>query len=217
MSFVFREGAHVVDADGTGLGDVERLVIDPSRATVTHLVIAKGFFFPDERVVPVELVTAADDERVELRGDIELDDLDAFESTHYLPADEHGVGGVAPEAAVGSPVIWGYPFVAGLGAYPAYPAYGVDPGTTATVRHVPEGSSVVEGGSQVVAADGTDVGKVREATVDERGALVSIDVDPGWFRSAQTVPAHLIASIGEDEIVLAVGPKTLEHLDRRGD
>ena len=59
MTMHFRSGAEVLTQEGTKLGTVERLVMDPSQDVVTHLVVSKGFLFPKERVLRVALVTEA--------------------------------------------------------------------------------------------------------------------------------------------------------------
>lgn len=213
MTIQFREGAEVVSADGTELGSVERLVIDPSSASVTHLVVSRGLFFPEERVVPVEAVETADDEIVRLPSGVEPRDLPVFEEAHYLTADRRTGSRLHPESTT-DPLIWGYPPLAPAGLAPAYPLYPDQPATTVK-RNVPKGSHVVQTGSTVTTVDGEDVGKVREVDVADDGALVSFVVDPGWFREERTVPAHFVERVDEDLVTLAIGADTLRQLDER--
>ena len=210
MSMQFREGAEVFAADGTKLGAVERLVIDPSRETVTHLVVAKGMFFPQERVIPVEIVGEAGLETVVLKATVELDDLPEFEESYYVTLDVDSARRSYP-ASASAPLIWGYPPYGAVPAmYPVYPANTV----TEIVRNVPEGSRVIRAGSSVITSDGVDLGKVKEVDVSDDGDLRSFEVDPGWFQNEQTIPAHFIRTIDEDQIVLAVGADTIRQLER---
>lgn len=75
---------------------------------------------------------------------------------------------------------------------------------------------MVKAGSSVVTADGEEVGKVREVEVSDGGGLISIEVDPGWFKKEQTIPAQFIRTIDDDRVVLAVGSKMISQLERRG-
>lgn len=214
MNLTFREGAEVLSSDGTKLGHVERLVVDPARGEVTHVTVSKGVFFPDERVVPVDIVSGADQDMVHLAAAIEPRDLPRFEEVHYVEVDDETTTRRYPDAT-SRPLIWSYPTYAALptAGYPLYPMYPV--GKVPSVeRNVPPDAMVVRTGSTVVSSDGENVGKVREATIGEDGALVSIEVDPGWFRSERSIPAHFVHVVEEDRVKLAVAASTLEQFDR---
>jgi hypothetical protein len=74
----FREGAEVVSADGTKLGVVDRLDIDPTTLDVTPLVFSMGLVFHEHRVVPTGIVASAEADGVRLEPTVELDDLPLF-------------------------------------------------------------------------------------------------------------------------------------------
>ncbi|MGF1597234.1 MAG: PRC-barrel domain-containing protein [Acidimicrobiales bacterium] len=204
----FREGTEVRSASGDKLGDIERLVVDPSRDTITHLVISKGFLFPEERVVPVDIVASAGADEVLLNTTIQLDELPVFIETHYIDLEESAQR--SHPTATTAPLAWGYPFLGVPAMYPTYPA-----GTaTEVTRNVPEGSTVASTGSSVITTDGEDIGKVKAVDVSDAGDMVAIEVDPGWFRDEQTIPAHFIRDVGEDRVLLAVGSATVRQLER---
>ena len=71
MTMHFRSGAEVLTQEGTKLGTVERLVMDPSQDVVTHLVVSKGFLFPKEHVLRVALVTEASHDTVVVGPDLD--------------------------------------------------------------------------------------------------------------------------------------------------
>lgn len=219
----FRDGSDVVSADGTKLGEVQRFVVDPSGDEITHLVITKGFFYPDERVIPMNLVSSSDGDTVKLAWSIDLEDLPLFEETHYVTIDPDTSASRYPYTTAKPPLTWSYPAYAGIGVpgSMAYPAYGPYPGhlglrgeTKVTERQVPEGSRVVKTGSTVVSSDGDDVGRVREAVVTEDGVLLGFRVDPGWFKDEQTIPAHFVRTVQDDRVLLAVSSSTLEQMQR---
>ena len=54
-----KRNAKVTTADGKDVGRVDRVVIDPQSKEVSHLVIRQGFLFTEDKVVPIDLVSAA--------------------------------------------------------------------------------------------------------------------------------------------------------------
>lgn len=208
----FREGADVVSADGTKLGVVDRLVIDPSTREITHVVISQGFLFHEHRVVPTAIVATAEAEQITLEPAIELDELPPFEETHYVSLVTEGDPG-ADGAAGQAEVAWRFPTYAAAAApkdppYPWYPPGQVE----MTERNVPDGSLVVEAGSTVVTADGEEIGRVREVETDADGAMIAVVIDPGWFTDEQRIPAHFVGAVEEDRVVLAVTGATVRQL-----
>jgi len=62
-----KEGAKVITADGQHVGSVEGFLADPSADQVTHLLISRGMFPRETKLVPMEWVTKMTDEEVYLR------------------------------------------------------------------------------------------------------------------------------------------------------
>jgi len=62
-----KEGARVITADGQHVGGVERVLAGPSADQVTHLLISRGMFPRETKLVPIEWVTTMTDEEVYLR------------------------------------------------------------------------------------------------------------------------------------------------------
>lgn len=208
----YHEGAEVLSADGTKLGDIERLVVDPSRRAVTHLVVSKGFFFPEQRIVPIDIVESSTADAVHLLESVDARDLPIFENEHYVTADSQAASPFARESSA-APLIWSYPAYAAVPSYgiPPYPTYAMNRPKTVE-RNVPDGSTVVAVGTAVFTADGDDIGEVSAAHTAEDGTLSAFEVDPGWFKAEQLIPAHFVDLIEEDRVVLAVGRATLEQL-----
>jgi len=63
---VIQEGSDVRSRDGEKVGEVHRMVFDPTTGRPTALVIRKGFLFTEDIEVPVGLISSIDDDRVYL-------------------------------------------------------------------------------------------------------------------------------------------------------
>lgn len=58
-----KEGAKVLASEGTQVGQVESVLVDPEMDKVTHLRISSGFFVKDTKVIPIHWVKqVAEDE-----------------------------------------------------------------------------------------------------------------------------------------------------------
>lgn len=206
-----REGATVETTDGRRLGTVERFVVDPSSRAVTHVVIEKGAFFPEEKVIPIEgLERQSAEEPLTLRPEIAPDDLPAFEELHYVELDTDTRQRLVPHAS--RAYTWSYPVLPTTG-YPVYPA--TPPASTAitTEKNVPEGSYAVDKGTHVISADGADIGKVRGVGLSDDGRLAFITMDPGFFREERIIPAHWIENVSDELVQLAVNERTVRELE----
>lgn len=204
-----REGMHVIDLRGEDLGKIERYVIDPSTRDVTHVVIEKGVFFPDERVAPVSSLSPADSEdALRLDDSVGTDELPQFQERHYVELGPEMSPVEGPHAASA----WAYPMAPTAG-FPAYPMIGT-PAQTETRLNVPEGSIVLSEGTEVFADDEQSVGKIKEVGTDETGQLAYIVVDPGWFTDERVIPAHWIQTVDESGVQLAITRETLQRHDR---
>jgi sporulation protein YlmC with PRC-barrel domain len=62
-----KKGAKVLSAEGVHVGNVERVLADPSEDQVTHLLISSGVFSKEMRLVPIHWVMRMGGENIELR------------------------------------------------------------------------------------------------------------------------------------------------------
>lgn len=206
--FVLHQGTRIESADGDYLGDVDRLVIDPSGRKVTHVVVRKGVFFPDDRVIPVDTIDHADEAVVRLRTSVDADELPPFEEGHFVELDEATIGQLGHSGA--GAYAWAYPLNPSP-VFPRYPTY--PPAANVDVeRNVPEDSAIIEPGTDVVTIDGEKLGKIREVRTDEFGALSHVIVDPGLLQAETLVPAHWISKVDEDRVEIGVGADSLRSL-----
>lgn len=199
------EGTRVESADGEHIGDIDRLVIDPSGGRVSHVVISKGVLLRVDRVIPVDVIEHADESVARLNPNVDTDELPPFEEEHYVSLDEVSARelGWPDERAIA----WAHPMSPGTG-YPMYPTYPYS-ARVEVEQNVPADSAVIERGSHVQTFDGEDIGVIREVATDDRGTLLHVTVDPGWFQDETVIPAHWIRKVDEDTVMIGVGAGAL--------
>lgn len=216
----FREGTDVLTVSGEKVGDLERVVIDPRTRQVTHLVVGKGFLFTESRVLPIEVVDNANEDRVLLKPSVDedLDEWPIFEETYTIPIEEAGaydrIEGTAEARTIRpAPAYYWYPPVgAGYAGSLAVPYY---PGTVVSVeRNVPKGSAALKEGAAIYSADEEHVGNVERVFTDsETDAVTHFLISRGFlFKNYKLVPANWIADATDDEIHLSVTRDVLERL-----
>jgi uncharacterized protein YrrD len=200
----FREGVAVYTPDGKHLGKVDHVVIDPSSRRVTHIVMRRGHLLAEDKVIAVEQLAAATEERIVL--DAEPEKLTPFEESHYVPLDE----GTRRQWGInqGVPLLRGSWMVSGRIPYADVMAERVE-------RNIPKEDVAVEEGATVADANGEHVGRVRELVTDRKSGRISylvIEAGHLWGKHPKAIPIDWVATFGEGEITLAVGAKTLENV-----
>jgi sporulation protein YlmC with PRC-barrel domain len=215
MEMQFKQNANVYTLDGKNVGRIDRVVLDPKTNEITHLVVRKGFLLTEDKVVPVDLIGAATEKGVTLRGEVsELEALPLFEETQYVrvtgdPPPQ------APDDAAGNsvnPFYW-YPALGGVLPItlsdPPPPPYVVKPG-----QNIPEGTVAVKEGAEVIAADGKHVGTLEQILTDpHRDQATDLVIAQGLLvKERRRVPIQWVSEVKEGEIHLAVGSRTLEEL-----
>jgi uncharacterized protein YrrD len=211
-----KNNATVFTADGEEAGSIDRVVLDPRTREITDVVVQKGLLFPKDKVIPVEMIASASEERVTLRKDVEdPDELPDFEETEYvsLEGEDEVLATYPPDHA--QPLYW-YPYgMAGL-QYQHPISHTEEPYTIKRERHIPEGTVVVNEGAKVTSADGKHVGNVERVFFDPNtDKITSFLVSKGLIlKEKMLIPAEWVKGFGELEITLAVGSRTLEKQSR---
>lgn len=62
-----KDGARVITSEGAHVGNVERVLADPSADEVTHLLISRGLLLKERKLIPMKWVRSLDEEKVHLR------------------------------------------------------------------------------------------------------------------------------------------------------
>jgi uncharacterized protein YrrD len=72
-----KEGAKVITVEGKHVGNVERVIVDPSDEQVTHLVVFKRKPHKEAKLIPMQLVMTLEEDKIHLRVNQEsVDELD---------------------------------------------------------------------------------------------------------------------------------------------
>lgn len=213
----FKENAHVFTAGGQDVGKIKRVVVDPESKELTHLVVQKGFLFADDKVIPLDEIETATEEKVVLKeGREDPDKFPDFEESHYVAADERRKS-AHPDAEDSDPLAWYYPLPGGawwstrMGTYPGYQS---PPYVRKTKLNIPEGTVPLEEGSKVFSVEGEHVGNVERVYADESEQRVThLLVSKGLIsKSYKLIPSMWVASVSEDAVRLSVGEGFIESL-----
>lgn len=212
MGLELKKGSHLYASQDEDLGRISQFVIAPKTSEVTHVVVEKGLFFHDDRVVPVEIIDRVEDDRVFLSDDIDPRSLPQFLPDDYAPLDDGGSGGG---------YVWRYPIAFGA-PFPAYPVYPMN--AESDVPHVNDPvvqEEIEEGGlvaadAPVLSKDGEKLGRVSEIEIDAVGRLSHLVVDLGFLEGERVLPGHWIETVDSDGVRLAVAESALKTLEPVG-
>jgi sporulation protein YlmC with PRC-barrel domain len=209
----FTIGADVSCTDGI-CGEVRRVVVDPVARAVTHLVVEPKHRQGLGRLVPLDLVDAADGE-IRLRCTMaEFDKLGPAEETEFLP----GTGAYA-DYGPGQVLSWPYyelgglAMVGGMGIDGGLGLGGGNVPLTITHDKVPLGEVAVRRGQQVHATDG-DIGQVQGLVMDPRDHHVThVLLQEGhlWGRKEVAIPISAVAKV-DDGIRLSITKQEVQDL-----
>jgi sporulation protein YlmC with PRC-barrel domain len=193
-------GAPVCCEDGP-CGELSRVVVDPIKQAVTHLVVEPHHRHALGRLVPVAMVDAADG-AVRLRCTLALfHTLQYAEETEFLPPDDPSL----PIGYLGGAM--GYP---GMIAWPHYaPAR-----TMVSHERVPLGEMEIRRGEHVHAADGA-IGKVQGLVVDPADQHVThVLLQEGhlWGAKDVGIPNSAVASIDGDGVHVSMSKHAIGEL-----
>ncbi len=182
-------GAHVLASDGE-CGELVRVVVDPVKQELTHLVVAPRHRHGGlDKLVPFDRVEAVEGEHIRLRyTKAEFDELDDAEDMQFLSSDTD-VLGYSP----GHAVVWAF--------YPLG-TLGLTPGQThrspMLSDRVPLGEVEVQRGDQVHATDG-HIGSVQGLVIDPADHHVThILLQEGhiWGHKQVAIPIGAASRVG---------------------
>ena len=233
LKLELREGAEVYTPGNEQVGKVSGFVLDPATSEVTHIVVQKGWLFPEDKVLSFDMIQSAEEDRVVLKENIgDIDTLPAFEETHFITprdADITREGGTHPaeerrraetiqeDASQGqsaafsyAPAYYWYP----PHGYVGYPVgyYGLPP--METVRNIPADTIPVREGTDIMSSNGEHIGDVERLFVDPTSNKVThFVISQGvFFKDRKLIPAHWVRSVEDDKVHLSVNSELLEQL-----
>ena len=196
----FKEGTSVYSSDDKNAGNIHQVVIDPETQSVTHVIILHGLIFKDDKVIPVENVVSASQERVDLN--LRLEEIKTMS-----PLDVKKYSSLSD--ASGSAQSFS-PSMGGLYSNPGPQPYVV----TETTRTIPDELVVLKEGARVISSDEEHVGNVERVYTDsESGKVTRFIVSQGLLlRTKKAVPIEMVDQIEDDEVYLSVGAQQLAEL-----
>jgi sporulation protein YlmC with PRC-barrel domain len=185
-------GAKAYCEDGA-CGDLERVVIDPIKAAITHVVVKRPHGHDVGRLVPIDLIESTTEQEVRLRCTrAEFEALDYAKETEFMPAPE-GQWTYGPNQAWQMPYfgLWGTGDMGG----------GQPGGLVAAGDHdrVPPGEVEVRRGQRVHASDGA-IGHVRGLVVDpsdDKVTHVLLDEGHLWGKKEVSIPISAVTEVGD--------------------
>jgi uncharacterized protein YrrD len=212
----FKEGATVQTADGEKVGEIVRVVLEPSTQEVTHVVVQKGFLLPEDKVIPVDAFSEADEENATLKSGFDPNEFPRFEEREYIPLGDRAREKYYPQAGYAAPHYWYPSYGATWWAPPAYAGYlpYEPPHLVKVERNIPEGTVPLKEGARVITSDGEHVGDVARVVADsESDRATHFLITQGLiFTDEKLVPTAWVKEVGTDEVHLAVSQDVLEDV-----
>ena len=186
-------------------GKLADVIIDPTKRTVTHLVVE-----PDDgnaRLVPIELASAEEGETpaIAVRCSVEeAGQLDPVEETAYLRLGESPELEPGWEMGVESVLAQPYYGYGAAGAGYETLAVDYDPHVSVSYDRIPKGEVEVRRSSDVTSADGHHLGQVDGFLVDDDDAITHFVLERGhlWGRREVTIPINAVAQVFTDAVTL---------------
>lgn len=196
----------MLSSDDETVGKLSRVVLDPRTRKVGYLIVERGTFFTEDKVVPMDIVEGVTEDQVRLKVNKEgLDHLDTFDETHYVPLDP---AGEQVEADYWYPPLSG----ATMGGYPLFPQPVF---IERTERQFPENYVALKEGARVVTEDGEHIGNIERVITDTKtDRATHLVLSGGLLKDKRLVPTHWIKDVSEEEVRLSVEPGFLERLPR---
>jgi DNA-binding ferritin-like protein len=192
--------------------------MDPVARRVSHIVVRKGIFFPEDKVIPLSDVATATAERVNLVEGVAPDNYPPFQEHHFIPLASAVDFTRQNQPPPATPVVPPYAWYGLHGALP--PAYETF-FDSVFKRNVPEEAVTLEPGSAVVAADDAPVGDVSQVLATEDGFATHVVIrDDGLGAYERAIPVTFIDRIIQNRVHLGVDAAVVSALrpfDREGD
>lgn len=188
--------AKVLCVEGHTCGHTTYVVLNPVTETMTHVVVDRGVWPHDERLVPIELVTESTPDHIRLSCSKEkLAEMNSFIQTEFIESevDEYATDPYA--------VAWPYRH-SEMRQIPL------------EHERIPIGELAVRRGARVEASDG-HIGHLEGFLVDENSEHVThlvLSAGHLWGQKDVTIPVSDIARIEEGTVYLQLDKDSIEKL-----
>ena len=215
-------GQDVYGSDNKKVGSVDRLVIDPRTKEVKQLVVGKGFFTHEDKLVDLAMVDYVGNEGVVLNvPSSTVHDLPGYVKEEVVvrtrPEDladrplGYAAGTGGEEILLGTPNV-GRGYEGASGSF--YDPAPINPPIVETEQNIPGGDVTIGKGAELVSSDGQNLGKVQEVFLDDRGNTTGFLIESGHIRQHHfSIPIDWVGEIDDNKVHLNV---TAEKVHSRG-
>ncbi|MCA1787358.1 MAG: PRC-barrel domain-containing protein [Desulfobacteraceae bacterium] len=210
----FKKNSDVLTHEKNLVGQIDRVVIDPATDEVSHLVVQKGFFFTEDKVVPITDIETNSGEAVILKKTAAPDDYSEFDETQYVPN-----GGVEDfnrrQTDEARKLLWYHSAVKAPNLKSApYPSDHKPLYHKKTHRHIPDDAVALEEGADVLDTDGKQLGTIEDIYAEEETFKIThVLVSTGMIKKdRKLVPVNWIKDIDEDAVQLHINSRVFENL-----
>lgn len=205
-------GKKVISSDGKHVGNVDSLVMDYDTHEVQSIVSHSGILLTVDRIIPIQAVESLDGDGNLLLGmpSAEVDRQQEFVQREFRAAspDEIEPMPVTWATGTGQAPFYFYPATDSLGYRDDAPFFSNAPLAPPDVEvesNLPENSTRLSSGTDVVGSDGHKIGTVENVTYSQDGSLTGFVVKAGFlFHHEVNVPADWIESVSDDRVKLRV-------------
>ncbi|MEX1157491.1 MAG: hypothetical protein WEC79_01010 [Thermomicrobiales bacterium] len=218
MTLDIRLGASVASRDGTRIGTVDRLVVDPDNLRMLEIIVHKGVMFSVDRIIDRIYI-----DRVDTDGTVCLT-IDAARAAHLPPLVEREFAvansvdrGSTPFAVGGGPtmnqpIMWRASTVGRAMHVTGEAGYLAAVAEAAPVEvrsDLPAGAVTLNTGTVVMDDDARTIGRIAGGRSDESGRLMGFVAKAGFLHHHDiTVPIDDVAAITHGYVRLRVSGET---------
>lgn len=206
---LIRFGTAVSCSDGA-FGELADLVILPGKSKVTHLVVAPHHHHEQARLVPFELIAAAEPAEIRVGCTIAQGRaLPEVQEYAYVRIDESphldDAGAVGIQQVLTTPTDYG--------TFETIPL-DYDPNVSVIYDRIPRGEVEEQRGSEVSDAGGKQVGRLDGVEVDSEGVITGVAMERGhlWGRRRVMIPAGAVARFDMNGVTLAISKSEVDAL-----
>jgi sporulation protein YlmC with PRC-barrel domain len=196
----------VYTADDKHVGSVDGVVLDPDSQKLTHLVVRKGLFFPEDKLIPFDDISTATPERINLRQDVEAGDFLPYIEHHYVPLNELDRPDTltAPEGAFMA--TWYGP----MAVVPTAPPEAMQ---DVVERNIPDRLTELQVGHPVFSSDHEIVGQLETVVANDAGMPTHFVISAeGLSPDRRAVPIDWVRDISGDAVELAANRRQVDAI-----
>jgi hypothetical protein len=193
------------------VGSVDRIVIDPVSGRLSHVVVRKGVFFPEDKLIRMEDISTATPERINLRQGLDPDELLPFVEQHYFPFERADLDGSEQPARL---IDGGAGFVSTW-----YGPVGVaapmheDALLALNERNIPDRLAALQAGLPVLSSDHHVVGRLERVVTTNEGLPTHFVIEAeGLSSDRRAVPVGWVEDISEEALGLAASASSIEAI-----